>query len=68
MPGRFAENEIYKLLEAIDSWLIGYERIGEKNKPILKPDAPEGIVKMRDRLWELALAEPDVESIEDFYQ
>ena len=49
-------------------YFINYIHKGKKNKPILKPDAPGEIVKMRDELWELILAEPDVENIEDFYQ
>ena len=53
-------------IDVLDYKVIKYAL--EKNKPILKPDAPKDIVKMRDRLWELALAEPEVESIEDFYQ
>ena len=57
-----------ELIRAIKPWMAGCERIGKKNKPILKPDVPKEIVKMRDELWELILAEPDVENIEDFYQ
>ena len=58
-----------ELIRAIKPWMIGFERIGEKNKVILRPDAPEEIVKMRDEYWELVLAsEPDYESIEDFSQ
>ena len=50
-----------ELFKAIKPWFIGCERIGEKNKPILKPDTPEEIVKMRDELWELILLEEDAE-------
>ena len=57
-----------ELMDAIQPWAIDYEKIGEKYKPILKPDAPEEIVKMRDEFWELILAYKDPERIEDFFQ
>lgn len=68
MANRFGLKEEYELLDAIRPWTIGYERIGKKIKHILKPDAPREIVKKRDRLWELILADEPIESIEDFSQ
>ena len=52
---------VLELFRAIRPWFIGCEWIGEKNKPILKPDAPEEIVKMRDELWEWVLLDTDDE-------
>ena len=58
-----------ELIRAVKPWTIGFEEIGNRNRPILKPGAPEEIVKMRDELWELVLASDDTEeTIEDFSQ
>ena len=58
-----------ELITAIQPWTVGWERIGKKNKPLMAPNAPEEIVKMRDEFWELILASDDTEEIiEDFSQ
>ena len=49
--------EELELIRTIIPWVIGHEHIGNKNKPILKPDAPQEIVEKRDKLWEIVLAE-----------
>ena len=43
------------LFEAFHDWIIGYEPVGERNKPILRADAPPEIVKKRDEFFELIL-------------
>ncbi|MBQ5325572.1 MAG: hypothetical protein J6K80_00075 [Oscillospiraceae bacterium] len=51
----YIEPEIKVLFEAIHDWIIGYEPVGERNKPILRADAPPEIVKKRDEFFELVL-------------
>ena len=43
------------LLDAFYDWIIGFEPVGERNKPILRADAPPEIVKKRDEFFELVL-------------
>ena len=54
-PYGYIPKERLELLEAYGPYIIGFEKVGEKNKPILRADTPKEIVEKRDKHFQMIL-------------